>query len=277
MKKKITALHLDEYKATGTKSWELIVRDEHGRLLFSFRLKARSGRQIQAVLRWLRMWGVRDITTCYVDFFSAYPSAIRAVYPKAEIQYDFFHVVQNIHRHLYQALTTYRKAFKRAVTEPDQKELRAALHKKLWDHRYLLFTNDENLSTEQCQVLDELLVEHANTIVEQIVLFRQCLRGLLHESQTFPEAVERFATLILEGWCEVSATFGKVMAFLEDHLDNILTYLRVPNVQRHSLSECAVRGLRRIETIRQGFKTQHGRVNHLKLLVWRRYLRPVNP
>ena len=277
--KKITTLHLDEYKAKGTRSWELIVRDEHGRLLFSFRLKARSGRQIQAVLRWLRLWGVRDITTCYVDFFAAYPSAIRAVYPQAQIQYDFFHVVQNIHRHLYKALTAYRKAFKSTVTEPEQKEIRAALHKKLWDNRYLLFTNDENLSSEQRQVLDELLLEHADTLVEQIVLFRQCLRGLLHESETFQQATERFATLILEGWRDVSETFSKVMTFLEDHLDNILTYLRVPEakVQRYSLSECTVRSLRRIETIRQGFKTQHGRVNHLKLLVWRRYLRPVNP
>ena len=270
-------MHLDEYQATGTRSWELIVRDEHGRLLFSFRLKARSGRQIQAVLRWLRMWGVRDITTCYVDFFSAYPSAIRAVYPQAQIQYDLFHVVQNIHRHLYKALTAYRKAFKAATTTPDQKQIREALHKKLWENRYLLFTNDENLSTEQRQVLDELRVEHADTLVELIVLFRQGLRGVLHESETFQQARERFATLILEGGREVSQAFGKVMTFLEDHLDNILTYLRVPDVQRHSLSECTVRGLRRIETIRQGFKTQHGRVNHLKLLVWRRYLRPVNP
>jgi hypothetical protein len=30
-----------------------------------------------------------------------------------------------------------------------------------------------------------------------------------------------------------------------------------------------------MEQVRQGFKTQHGRVNHLKLFLWRRYLRPV--
>ena len=236
------------------------MRDEHGRLLFSFRLKARSGRQIQVVLRWLRMWGLRDITTGYVDFFSAYPGAIRAVYPHAQIQYDFFHIVQNIHRHLYKALTLYRKDFKTTVTVPDQKKIREALHKKLWENRYLLFTNDENLSLEQRHVLAELWVEHADTLVEHIVLFRQCLRGWLHESETFQQATERFATLILEGWRDVSATFGKVMTFLEDHLENILTYLRLPDVQRRSLSECTVRSLRRIETIRQGFKTQRGRV-----------------
>ena len=266
-------MHLDEYKARGTHSWELAIRDEHGRLLFSLRLKQRDSRQIQAILRWFRLLGL-EIDTFYVDFWVAYPLAIRAVYPRAHIQYDFFHVIQNIHRHLYKALTAYRKAFKAAASEPAQAEARKALHKKLWDNRYLLFTNDENLSPEQQRTLDELLQEHADTIVEQIVAFRHCLRDIFNESDSFLEAVERVACLVVEGWPEVSEAFAKVMAFLRDHLDNMLTYLRVPGVQRHSLSECTVRSLRRIERVRQGFKTRQGRVNHLKLLVWRRYLRP---
>jgi hypothetical protein len=143
--KKITLLHLDEYKARGTHSWELAIRDEHGRLLFSIRLKKRDEWHIRAILRWFRMLGL-DIQTIYVDFWSAYPSAIRAIYPQAHIQYDFFHVIQNIHRHLYKALTAYRRAFKAAKTETEQAKVREALHKQLWDNRYLLFTNEENLS-----------------------------------------------------------------------------------------------------------------------------------
>ncbi len=54
--------------------------------------------------------------------------------------------------------------------------------------------------------------------------------------------------------------------------ENMLTHLRKPNVQRNSLPECTVRGLRWIEKIRQGFKKHKGRVNHLKLLQWRTYL-----
>lgn len=266
-------MHLDEYKATGTRSWELLIRDEHGRLLFSIRLKKRDTWHIQAILRWFRWLGL-EINTFYVDFWLAYPLAIRAIYPQAHIQYDFFHVIQNIHRHLYKALTAYRKAFKAAASEPEQAKLHQALHKKLWDNRYLLFTNAENLSPEQQQTLDELLREHADTIVEHIVVFRGCLRDIFNESQSFLEAVERVACLILEGWADVSDAFGKVMAFLRDNLENMLTYLRVPGVQRSSLSECSVRSLRRIEKVRQGFKTHHGRVNHLKLLQWRRYLRP---
>jgi hypothetical protein len=272
-KKPITTLPLDEYKATGTKNWELAIRDEHGRLLFSIRLKQRDAWHIKAILRWFRILGL-DISLIYVDFWLASPSALKAIYPNADLQYDFFHVIQNIHRHLYKALTAYRKAFKTANTEPEHAAVRQELHKKLWRHRYLLFTNEENLTDEQRTTLDELVSEHAETIVEQIVLFRQQLRTIFNDCDTFAEAVEYLAVMLLDGWGEVSKPFGKVMTFLHTHFEQMLTYLRKPNVQRNSLSECTVRSLRRIERIRQGFKKQKGRVRHLKLLQWRKYLCP---
>lgn len=251
------------------------MRDEHGRLLFSIRLKKRDSWHIQAILRWFRMLGLQ-IKIFYVDFWLAYPPAIKAIYPNAEIQYDFFHVIQNIHRHLYKALTKYRKAFKAAETDEHQAEVRKLLHKKLWHNRYLIFTNEENLSAEQRQILDELLDEHADTIVAHIVLFRQQVRTIFNDSDTFSVAQENLAVLILDGWDVLSDAFGKVINFLQDNFEHMLTYLRLPNVQRFSLSECTVRSLRRIEKVRQGFKTHQGRVNHLKLLQWRKYLRPVS-
>ena len=217
-----------------------------------------------------------QIKLFYVDFWLAYPPAIKAIYPQAQIQYDFFHLIQNIHRHLYKALTKYRKAFKTAQTDQQQAELRQRLHKKLWQHRYLLFTNEENLSSEQRQILDELLLEHADTLVEHIVLFRQQLRTIFNESDTFSMALENLAVLILDGWADLSDAFAKILSFVQDNFENMVTYLRLPDVQRFSLSECTVRSLRRIERVRQGFKTHRGRVNHLKLLLWRNYLRPVS-
>jgi len=274
-KQPIHALHLDEYKATGTKSWELAIRDEHGRLLFSIRLKKRDAWQIKAILRWFRILGL-DIRLIYVDFWLAYPPALKAIYPDAEIQYDFFHVIQNIHRHLYKALTAYRKTFKAATSEPEHAAMRQELHKKLWRHRYVLFTNEENLTDKQRTILNELVSEHADTIVEQIVEFRQQLRTIFNACETFAEAVEYLSVMLLDGWAEVSPQFGKVMTFLHDHFEQMVTYLRKPNVQRNSLSECTVRSLRRIEKVRQGFKKQKGRIRHLKLLQWRKYICPAS-
>ena len=59
-----------------------------------------------------------------------------------------------------------------------------------------------------------------------------------------------------------------MLTFLQEYVDNIFTYLRVPSVQRYSLAECTIRGIRRLE---------RGRTDHLKLLLWRRHLRPVLP
>ena len=220
----------------------------------------------------MRILGLR-IKVVYVDFWHTYPAAHKAIYPDAVIQYDFFPVMQNIHRHLYKALTAYRKALKGAITEQDQDKVRKAAHTKLWQNRYIVFTNEENLSTEQRQTLDELLAEHADTIVEQIVVFRDHLRAMFNESASFATAIEHLATLILDGWADVGSAFRKVMGFLQEHFDNICTYLRIPTVQRNSLSECTLRSLRRLEHVRQGFKTHQGRVNHLKLLQWRTYIR----
>jgi hypothetical protein len=105
-------------------------------------------------------------------------------------------------------------------------------------------------------------------------LFRQQVRTIFNECDTFALALDDLAILRLDGWADLNDGFGKIMAFLEEHIQSMLTYLRIPGIQRFSLSECTVRSLRRIEKVRQGFKTQQGRVNHLKLLQWRRYLRP---
>jgi len=47
--KPITQLHLDEYKAKGARGWELILRDEHDRLLVTLYLRNRSERKLRAI------------------------------------------------------------------------------------------------------------------------------------------------------------------------------------------------------------------------------------
>ena len=272
-KKKITALHLDEYKATGTKSWELVIGDEHGRLLFSIKLEKRDEWHIKVILRWLRILGL-EIKVVYVDFWLAYPPAIKAIFPQAEIQFDFFHVIQNIHRHLYRAFTVYRKKFYQKSKKTPTERISKQIHKELWKNRYLFFTNDENLSDDQRKKLDELLAKHEDTILQQIVDIRTDIRHIFNESVSFTDACEKLTFLVVEDWANVSSHFGKIMTFLQENFKNMLTYLRVPGVNRNSLSECTVRSLRRIEKIRQGFKKHQGRINHLKLLQWRKYLRP---
>lgn len=271
--KKVTALHIDEYKAKGTRGWELIIRDEHNRLLVSLYLRKRSEKKLKIVLRWLRMLGIR-VKVCYVDGWASYLTAIRAIYPQAVIQYDYFHIIQNIWRHLYRAFTTYRKAFRKAKTEKQQQALRDKMHKKLWKNRYLFFTHEANLSNEDKAVLEELLAEHKDTILERIVAFTQRIWDLFNNSPTKLTANLKRFSLIAEGWGSLSKHFAKVIDFLNRYFTQMIAYIDDERVQRHSLAETTVRMVRRIERVRQGFKSARGRAAHFKLWQHRRYLRP---
>ncbi len=262
--KSITDLHIDEYKAKGTKGWELIIRDQHGRLVLSLFLEKRSERNLKIVLRWLRMLGI-DARVFYMDFWAAYVPAIRAIYPRAKIQYDYFHTIQNIWRHLYREFTAYRKQFKVAKTDKEQEKVRDEMHKRLWRHRYLFFTHEHNLSEEDKSQRKQLLAEHEDTILHKIVAFTHRIWDLFDHSSSNLTAHLKRLNLVAEGWAKESKNFRKVMDFLFKHFNQMITYIRDETVQRFSLAETTVRMVRRVETVRQGFKTKQGRVNHFKL------------
>lgn len=271
--KPITQLHLDEYKAKGARGWELILRDEHDRLLVTLYLRNRSERKLRAVLRWLRMLGLQ-IQVFYVDGWPGYLAAIAAIFPQAKVQYDYFHIIQNIWRHLYKAFTNYRKAFKQAETDKGKQALRDEMHKRLWNHRYLFFTSQEHLSEEDKQLLESLLAEHEDSILPQIVTFTHRIWDLFNNSRKKLQASLKRLNLIAEGWGSLSEHFARAMQFLSKHFDSMITYIDDAQVQRNSLAETTVRMIRRVEAVRQGFKSRKGRVAHFKLWIYRHYLRP---
>ena len=247
-------------------------------MLVSLFLRRRSEKKLKVVLRWFRILGI-EAKVCYVDGWAPYLVAIPAVYPQAKIQYDYFHIIQNIWRHLYRAFTAYRKAFKKTPTEKAQRALQKEIHKKLWNNRYLFFTRQANLSAEDKALLEELLAEHEGSILEHIVAFTRRIWDLFDNSSTKLAAHLKRFDLIAEGWGSLSKHFAKVMNFLNTYFRSMITYINDPNVQRHSLAETTVRMVRRVEHVRQGFKSARGRAAHFKLWQYRRYLRPqpVNP
>lgn len=271
----ITQLHIDEYKAKGKRGWELVVRDEHGRLLVVLYLKKRSERKFRVVLRWLRMLGLR-IRVFYVDGWSAYLAAIAAIFPQAKVQYDYFHIIQNIWRHMYKEFTCYRKRLKNAKCEPEKQRLLRAMHKRLWKNRYLLFTHPRTLTPEDKQRLQDLLAEHEDSILPKIVEFMQRIWDLFEKSPKKITAQLKRLDLVAEGWASLGDHFAKAMRFLAERFKNMIAHIDDSEVQRNSLAETTVRMVRRIETVRQGFKSVKGRSAHFKLWIFRRHLRPLH-
>jgi len=174
---------------------------------------------------------------------------------------------------LYRAFTDYRKAFKQAKTDKEEQALRDEMHKRLWNRRYLFFTSEKHLSEEDKQLLESLLAEHEDSILPQIVAFTHRIWDLFNNSRKRLQASLKRLNLIAEGWASLSEHFARAMQFLNKHFDSMITYIDDAQVQRNSLAETTVRMIRRVEAVRQGFKSREGRAAHFKLWIYRHYLR----
>ena len=63
----------------------------------------------------------------------------------------------------------------------------------------------------------------------------------------------------------ISKPFEKVLRFLESHFEWMTEYLRKDGVQRNSLAESGMRVLRRLEIEHDGFRSEKGRDNCLRI------------
>ena len=259
-------LHVDEYK-TG-RGWSVVIRDEHGRILLVRKVKKRTERTFAAIFRYFRMLGFQ-IRVVYVDFWKAYPGALRRIFPHAILQYDYFHVIQNIFRHLYKALVAYRKEFK--AQEVEDQALHDHLARKLWKNRYKLLKNRENLTLEEKQIVDELLSEHQDTILEKIVVFKDKVRDIFNTKSAYYANRARLE-LVFKEWDKIAACFGKCINFLNKYFKHMTSYLRHKGVQRNSLQETTIRIIKRVEHAKCGFRSEQGMITHWKLYQVMSYL-----
>jgi len=252
-------LHVDEYKTK--RGWSVVIRDEHDRILLVRKVKKRTERTFAAIFRYFRMLGVQ-IRVVYVDFWKAYPGALARIFPHAILQYDYFHVIQNIFRHLYKALVAYRKQFK--AQQVEDQALHDHLAKKLWKNRYKLLKNREKLTQEEKNVVDDLLAEHQDTLLEKVVLFKDKVRDIFNTKSAYYANMARLE-LIFKGWDKIATCFRKCINFLNKHFKHITSYLHHKGVQRNSLQETTIRIIKRVEHAKCGFRSEKGMKNHWKL------------
>src|SRR5919106_4453717 len=89
------------------------------------------------------------------------------------------------------------------------------------------------------------------------------------ESQA-QEALKALKRQPLDPHC--SKPFEKVLNFLEEHFAWMTTFLRHQHVQRNSLAETGMRVLRRLEIEHDGFRSEKGREDFLRIYQAIRYL-----
>ncbi len=255
-------LGLDEVKPKRSGKYSYIASDvKTGKILYIAEVKRRDVKNTKKFLITSKGFGI-DPYAVTLDMWKGFPEAVSAVFPKAIIQYDFFHVMKEVHRPLYAALTKYRRQIKKSRNKKH-------LHAFLWKNRYKLFTGEGKLTRKDRKAVRRLLKEHRGTILEEIVLFRKDVRKIF-DSKNYATAVKRRDALRKK---YRRACFRKVIKFLSSRKFEFMTsFLRHKEVPRAGNSETMIRTFRQMEKTRYGFKTAEGLQDHLKLFQLRKYL-----
>jgi hypothetical protein len=209
------------------------------------------------------------------DLWAAYPEALAAVWPHAQRQLCWFHVMHWVTRQLARLLKDYG-----ATLPTDQR-------KELTRLRFLLLASPEKqqrLGPRAQAALARAWELIADSLVAEAIQLRNDLRAILNTSTTRGEAREQFDQVrqswpaCFQPWTwrpgtplvppQAPATEGTtglreyleaIMAFFVRHFEWMLTYLDAPDVPRtNNHAERANRCWRAIARPRYGWATTRG-------------------
>lgn len=248
-------LGIDEVKPRRSKKYAYLASDvKAGKILYIAIVKRRDFENTKLFLLDLKTFGIEP-HALVIDMWKGFPGAVSCVFPKAVVQYDFFHVMKEVHKPLYEALTKYRRRIKKSRRKKH-------LHPFLWKNRYKLFTGEGKLTKTDKQTIRCLLKEHKGTILEEIVRFRKDVRKIF-DSKTCGKA-EKNRDALRKKYRK--KCFRKVIRFLRSKKFEFMTsFLKHSEVPRAGNSETMIRVFRQMEKVRYGFKTAEGLQDHLKL------------
>jgi len=273
-KQAIHEAHFDEWFPKGVKDCVLVVRDEHGRIIATQAVDQKDEESVKPFLQRLQRLGLK-LNAFYIDGCQAYYNAIRAVFGQTvQIQYDYFHIIQNAWRHLWKWAVAHRRQLKKRsekATTPWYKKKLEALATTLWENRYLLFKADQRLSDDEKKRLTQILEAD-----EKVSLLRAFLGGVWHIFEDSQDAQEARAALDALKQQPIDQKhrepFDKVVAFLKTHFDWMTAFLRHEKVKRNSLAETGMRTLRRLEGEHDGFRSEKGRDHMIRIYQAVQYL-----
>ena len=235
-----------------------------------------------------------DPTVVVSDLWAAYPEALAQVWPRAERQLCWFHVMQWVTRKLAALLQQVGDTW----PEPERKALRRLRCRFLACPETLeAQVRAGRISQRDQAALSGLWTFLRGTAVEEALQLRDDLRAVLNQSTSRQEARARFDALRqtwpkpfhphqgwLDGWRPgqplppkppkplkpappdgLQRYLHDVMAFFVEHVEQLITYLDHPGVPRtNNHAERANRRYRAASRPRYGWKTKAG---HRAMLV----------
>jgi len=200
------------------------------------------------------------------DFWAAFPKQVRKVWPKIVIQYDYFHIMQWVHKYLKNALLQFRRELKAQGREDMRSEI--------WEHKWRLLKNMDKWTVKDHEIIEDLIQTYAGTIVEKVLIFKEELYNIFDLSSTKEEAYVKRNALSQESWWRSSWHLCKVMKFLmNSKFQYMITYLGDHRIPRSGNLENLNSVWRQIESARFGFRIDKSRLDHLKLYQISKYLK----
>lgn len=268
-------LCFDEYKPKRSKTYDLIASDAMtGRILYidavpalfytpKFRAGAIARGHIEQFIFKLKDLGIVPWAVIF-DLATAYPKQVRKVYPNVLIQFDYFHVIQEVQKYIRSAIINFRKQLMTQGFEDEKNEI--------WQHKWRLLKNMENWTIRDHRIIEELMAYYAGTIIEKALIFKEQLRDIFDNSKSKMEAYHKRFMLTKQTYWQDSYHLKKIMEFINSwRFEYMITYLSHPKIPRAGNSENCIRLWRQMEKVRYGMTTQ-GRKDHLKLYQISKYL-----
>jgi hypothetical protein len=236
---------------------------------------------LAAAMQRVRALGARP-RVIVSDLWAAYPDALRQVWPDAERQVCWFHVMQWVTRKLSERLKRYGET----LSDDQRKELNRL--------RFLLLACPERqakLDERGRAALARAWALIAGSLVTDALHLRDDLRAVLNQSASRAEARARFDALratwparfrpwawkpgdplpaptvdaAADGTTSLATYLEQIMAFFIRHFEQLITYLDHPGVPRtNNHAERENRRYRAASRPRYGWKTKAG---HRAMLV----------
>jgi len=257
-------LCIDEYKPKRAKGYDLIDSDSKtSRILYLEKAYGLGRGVVKEHFETVKALGINPWAIIF-DMRSCFPKAAKTVFGKdIIIQHDYFHVMRTIHFHLNRAMAEYRRILKeKGIDTLD-----------IWVARWIILKNMERWTFRECRIIEDLLAKYEGTTIEDILILKQKIRDIFLASKSQREAYQKRDELIKENWQAKNQHFANIIKFLNTpYFKYMTTFLDHPEIPKSGNSENVIRTWRQMEKVRYGFKSDKGRIDHLKLFQVSKYM-----
>jgi len=257
-------LCIDEYKPKRSQGYDLIDSDSRtSRILYLEKAYGLGRGIVKEHFQTVKALGINPWAIIF-DMRACFPKAAKTVFGKGIIiQHDYFHVMKIIHYHLNRAMAEYRRILQNMEINTLD----------IWFARWIILKNMERWSPRERGIMENLMQRYKGTTIEDILTLKQKIRNIFLLSKSQAEAYQKRDELTAENWQAKNQHFANIIKFLNtSYFKYMTTFLDHPEIPRSGNSENVIRTWRQMEKVRYGFKSDKGRIDHLKLYQVSKYL-----